>query len=92
MTKRKSKLTASQENSVLRSCIKDIFWMARRYAHGRHTYAPEVIRIWYNIFKANYPELIPNHDCTLEPPSPNEVGQWELDWLHDCNENERTKL
>lgn len=28
------------ENQILKSIIKDIWWMARRYADGRLTYAP----------------------------------------------------
>ena len=29
--------------STLRAVIQDIFWMARRYANGRKTYAPDTV-------------------------------------------------
>ena len=32
----------------LEQIIKDTFWMARRYAHGRHTTDPSTVREAYN--------------------------------------------
>jgi hypothetical protein len=36
----------------LQSAIEDILWMAARYAHGRHTYAPSMVRDSVAVFKA----------------------------------------
>jgi len=33
-----------EENRILWLVIKDIIWMAIRYAHGRNTYAPSMVR------------------------------------------------
>ena len=33
----------NKENEILRQIIIDTIWMARRYADGRFTYAPEMV-------------------------------------------------
>ena len=38
-----AKSKEQKELEVLRAVIQDTFWMARRYANGRHTYAPVTI-------------------------------------------------
>lgn len=38
-------MTLKQENEMLRAVIHDTFWMARRYANGRHTHAPTTINM-----------------------------------------------
>ena len=32
-------MTLEDENKMLRRCLRDTLWMARRYANGRSTYA-----------------------------------------------------
>ena len=39
-----SVVSYEKENMVLWKAIDDIMWMAIRYAHGRHTYAPSMVR------------------------------------------------
>lgn len=41
MTKTRPEL--EHENEVLRNVIGNTFWMARRYANGRKTYAPDTV-------------------------------------------------
>jgi hypothetical protein len=74
-----------QENEKLRQIIKDIFWMARRYAHGRHTYAPSTIRDAYVEITAMGIKI--NHDIVLNPPEEDEIGgmRFRSDWLDDTN-------
>lgn len=38
-------MTLEKQNEILRAVIHDTFWMARRYANGRHTYAPATINM-----------------------------------------------
>jgi hypothetical protein len=75
-----------KENEQLRGIIQDIFWMARRYAHGRHTYAPQSIRDTYLTLKKLGIKV--KHDIVLKAPEPDEVGgmSFRSDWLDDCNE------
>lgn len=84
----KTKLELKRENENMRQIIKDIFWMSRRYAHGRHTYAPSIIRDAYKHITAMGIEI--THDITLKPPEPDEVGGMSFrgDWLDDTNVKE----
>lgn len=54
-------------SKVLESIVTDIYWMARRYANGRQTYAPSL----YNdaIQKAQELGLDLPIDVTADPPS-----------------------
>lgn len=40
-----------QEKKELQKAIEDILWMAARYAHGRHTYAPSMVRDSVKVFQ-----------------------------------------
>lgn len=68
---------------ILEQIIKEIFWMARRYAHGRHTYAPGIIRDAYNVLKKLGVDI--EHDDTIKPPE-KPINTWEKnDYLDDVN-------
>ena len=45
-----TRIPSKEREKELETIIRDIYWMARRYADGRHTYAPSM----YNeaIYKA----------------------------------------
>jgi len=83
-----------REIEVLKYIIKNTLWMSVRYAHGRHTYAPGIIRECVSLLKNLYPNeqfLLP--DRTIEPPSPEELknpmalrSDWLDDLLEDVNE------
>ena len=81
----KTKKQLEIENKALREIITDIFWMARRYAHGRHTCAPSIIRDAYHAVKKM--GIVIQHDITLRPPEPDEISpaRFRDDWLDDCN-------
>ena len=69
---------------ILRTCFEDIVWMAIRYAHGRHTYAPGMVRDAVNAYKELYPDFKLKEDKTLEP-KPDTFGGMVLeeDYLND---------
>lgn len=72
----------------LEKVIIDTFWMARRYAHGRHTYAPSMIRNAYEIIKASGIKI--RKDDMIKPPGKIKgmVGgmAFRSDYLDDINE------
>lgn len=69
----------------LENVIQDIFWMARRYAHGRHTYAPSMVRGVYKIIKKY--DINIKKDDTIKPPKKSELQGISLrgDYLDDIN-------
>lgn len=81
-----TKKELERENEDMRQIIKDIFWMARRYAHGRHTYAPGIIRDAYKYITLKGIKI--DHDTTLKSPEPGEIGGMSFrgDYLDDTNE------
>ena len=74
-----------KEEALLR-IIKDLFWMARRYAHGRHTYAPEMVRDAYKYLRKWYPDFDFRFwdDVVIKPPEKGH-GFIRSDWLDDTN-------
>lgn len=75
---------------ILEQIVRETFWMARRYAHGRHTYAPGIIREAYLSLKANGIDI--KHDTVIKPPDEKCLGGFILrsDYLDDTNEQEDT--
>jgi hypothetical protein len=61
-----NKMKKSDEKR-LQSAIEDILWMAARYAHGRHTYAPSTVRDSVEVFKDIFPEFNIKQDKVIEP-------------------------
>ena len=76
-----------QENETLKRIIKDTFWMARRYAHGRHTYAPSMVREAYNTLHMLFPDIKIENDVTIEAPKDEEIKgmTFRYDYLDDIN-------
>lgn len=69
----------------LQSAIEDILWMAARYAHGRHTYAPSMVRSSVKVFKEVFPDFKIKQDHVIDAPSDDEIGGFSFmeDYLHD---------
>ena len=82
----KTKKQLEEENKLLRAAFQNLFWMARRYAHGRHTYAPGMVREAYQWAKEL--GIAIQHDHVIKPPEPSEYRgtSFRSDWLDDCNE------
>jgi hypothetical protein len=77
------------DEKKLQSAIEDILWMAARYAHGRHTYAPYTVRDSVAVFKDVFPEFKIKQDHVLVSPSDDEVGgcSFRSDYLDDIFNN-----
>ena len=80
----------AKDKKRLQSAIEDILWMAARYAHGRHTFAPSTVRDSVRVFKSIFPDFNIKQDRVIEPPSDNELGGMALrsDYLDDIFNNE----
>ena len=65
---------------LMQRIIEDTFWMARRYADGRHTYAPHMVRDAYKILKKHFPEINIKKDIVID-----ESDGKSDDYLKDCN-------
>ena len=76
----------------LQSAIEEILWMAARYAHGRHTYAPSMVRDSVAVFKDVFPDFKIKQDHVIESPADDEVGglSFRSDYLDDIF-NSKTK-
>ena len=71
------------EKEILYDAFTDIVWMAIRYAHGRHTYAPDMVRDAVCKFQKVFPDWKPNNDITIEPPDKLYMGELRSDYLDD---------
>lgn len=80
-----------RENEILWNIIKDIIWMAIRYAHGRHTYAPSIIRDSVATLKRLDKNFKLRNDITVEPPEDESQCRgfnFRSDYLDDLFERE----
>ena len=79
----------AKDKERLQSAIEDIIWMAARYAHGRHTFAPSTVRDSISVFKSIFPDFKIRQDHVIEPPSEDELGGMALrrDYLDDIFNN-----
>jgi hypothetical protein len=84
---RKSVMTKKQEQQV-KQCFEDTIWMAIRYAHGRSTYAPSMVRDAVKLYQSIYPDFKLKQDVTIEAPHKEDLnlGSCESDYLHDLFE------
>ena len=78
-------MTDKERIKRLYNIIENTFWMSIRYAHGRHTYAPYIIRDVFKELKEIFPDFELKKDITIRPPTEelNEMGTLREDWLDD---------
>ena len=78
-----------KDEQRLKAAIEDILWMAARYAHGRQTFAPSMVRDSVKVFKELFPDFKIKQDHVIEPPKDNELGEASLrsDYLDDIFNN-----
>jgi hypothetical protein len=84
-------MTKDQQIKILTHCFDEVIWMAIRYADGRHTYAPSMVRDAIKQFQTVNPDWKPREDKTIEQPvcikfpdSSSGVGMsFDSDWLYD---------
>jgi len=87
-------MTDREKVKRLYNIIENTFWMSIRYAHGRHTYAPYIIRDVFKELKEIFPDFKLKKDQTIEPPTEEELSQAGTsreDWLDDLFEEEYSK-
>jgi hypothetical protein len=79
------------DEKKLQSAIEDILWMAARYAHGRHTFSPSVVRSSVEVFKSVFPEFKIIQDDIIYVPSEEEIGgiSFREDYLDDIFNNNK---
>ena len=80
------------DEQKLKQAFEDTIWMAIRYANGRHTYAPSMVRDAIKKFQEVYPNWQPRQDHTLKSDKehfrdPNRSIDLDSDWLDDLVEN-----
>jgi hypothetical protein len=82
-------MTDKQKIELLKSCFDDTIWMAIRYAHGRHTYAPSMVRDAVNNFKKVFPDWELKEDRVIESPDEGTINGFSLrsDYLDDLFSN-----
>ena len=56
----------SKEIDILKKAYEDVIWMAIRYANGRATYAPSMVRDSVKEFQKVFPGWKPRYDLTLK--------------------------
>lgn len=75
----------------LSRAFEDVIWMAIRYAHGRHTYAPGMVRDAVRLFQSVHPNWTPKKDITITfEPDASGVGL-RSDWLDDIMPNDQAE-
>lgn len=67
----------------LTKAFEDVIWMAIRYANGRHTYAPSMVRDAIRMFQEVHPEWNPWPDDTLKFETDARGVSLRSDWLDD---------
>lgn len=77
------------KEETLKKCFEDVIWMAIRYADGRHTYAPGMVRDAIKNFKTIFPDWKLRNDVTIKPPDESEISGFNFrdDYLDDLFEN-----
>ena len=73
------------DEKKLQLAIENILWMAARYAHGRHTYAPSMVRDSVEVFTSIFPEFKIKQDPVIESPADDDLGgcSFRSDYLDD---------
>jgi hypothetical protein len=59
-------MTQNDKIKAVSSAFQDIVWMAIRYAHGRHTYAPDMVRGAISRYQKAFPDWKPTKDATIK--------------------------
>jgi hypothetical protein len=87
-------MTDKQKIETLKHSFEEVIWMAIRYADGRSTYAPTMVRDAIRDFQKVFPDWKPTKDDVIRKPNKDEIGGiafksdylWDL--LDDTQENQ----
>ena len=89
MDKKSNKKLNKKEIQIIKEIFTDIVWMAIRYANGRSTYAPSVIRDSIEKIKKIFPDFELIYDQTIQPPDEEQLrlpNVLQSDYLYDLFE------
>ena len=78
----KNTITDKEVIEKLKHVFEETIWMAIRYADGRQTYAPNMVRAAVKQFQTIFPDWKPKADGVIKPPNKEDSG-FESDYLHD---------
>ena len=73
----------SSKKAELVKIIDDILWMAARYAHGRSTYAPDMVREAVSKMQKLVPNWQPKKDLAIHAPEDTLPTYIRADYLDD---------
>jgi len=80
-----------QKIETLKHCFEETIWMAIRYAHGRHTYAPTMLRNAIKNYQLMFPDWKLRKDPAIKPPATEEFIKHGIsfrgDYLDDLFDN-----
>ena len=76
-------MTNKEKIETLKGAFEDTIWMAIRYADGRRTYAPTMVRDAIKKFKLVFPDWKPEEDITIKQPKNIEGWNMMSDFLYD---------
>jgi hypothetical protein len=78
-------MTNAEKIETLKECFEEVIWMSIRYAHGRQTVAPTMVRRAIKMFQEVFPDWVPKEDNSIEAPAPKEnaIRMFKDDYLHD---------
>jgi hypothetical protein len=62
-------MTDKEKIEKLKHAFEETIWMAIRYADGRQTYAPSMVRDAIKEFQMVFPDWKPKKDITIKPPN-----------------------
>ena len=78
-------MTDQEKIQKLKHAFEETIWMAIRYADGRNTYAPSMVRDAVKDFQIVFPDWKPRPDGIIKPPNKEDLEgmNFENDHLHD---------
>jgi len=78
-------MTDQEKIQKLKHAFEETIWMAIRYADGRHTYAPSMVRDALKEFQIVFPDWKPRPDGVIKPPKEEDIKglNFASDHLHD---------
>jgi len=59
-------MSDKEKLDIVSRAFEDTIWMAIRYANGRMTYAPSMVRDAVKMYQSVYPEWMPRFDQTIK--------------------------
>jgi hypothetical protein len=82
-------MTDKEKLDIISRAFEDTIWMAIRYANGRLTYAPGMVRDAVKMYQSVHPDWKPKYDSTiLEDHTRGYSGVWDGDCLADILNHE----